>query len=1242
MYIKEYPYGSLLDEVLNKQSSLHTSSHDFLFIFVRLEDLLWSHPQQRIAELYKESQTTERLHVNRLGRLPTKQHIHRSFELFERFIEAFCEESDNSAAFYPQTYLFLCPSPSSWYMQSPNFCQTIRSHVMDLQKRLIINSQSYSNFTFVTDYWLISNILCSRPGITCEGYPSFDPHYYDPQLDLSIHSPYSLSFTCSIALLCARAIATQRAPVKKVIVLDCDNTIWQGAVGELGAQGIQLTSEFLAVQRFASDMQKRGFILCLASKNIEEDVVSVFETRDDMILSLDQITLLEVHWRSKSGSIKAICKTLGLGLESVIFIDDNPIECAEVLASCPAVLAIQLPTDMRRIRGCFDFHWGLVTYAEFQHWLRYDDVAPFSRPGTFRRLYGMIDDANSLESKNLGSNTTLPVITLSTNVTTGDGATLSSSLGVLTQPLDPFEAGSELESDNRLLIDPVDSFSVFSNIVIPAPTTASFTAEDKNRTKMYKDHLQRQSSRKEYSDFASFFKSLSIRVQSELVSSQTLSRASQLTIRTNQLNCDKCPLDVPTLSKLTCVEQISDDSQTPSADQSNEVKESNSTNEPSLHLEIVKVSDKFGDYGVVGLMGCKTDPNEALGIPNDKSRVFSIQDGTTIPLDFNSQDNSKISLSIDNISSGKYLPVSIFLLSCRVLQRGIEHYMIRELSRLVKEKVDLGGSVLHGISLPWKPTDRNTPMRQFLKSIHGSYFVPEMKRGFLDLTEQEQRQSLMKSQERILDWVRKRLEARDKVVFQALLPQEHLPLEVRNWMNICSKAATDSSSMSDLTDVPSSLTPSKRSRKEPPHWEDLIRSPLSHLLPTPSELPRPDFPPIPCRFNWKCQRLGIDYYHSVCFSHEFMSSHTAYGIGKEAVDSLHPWIASVLCREKIIKEQSRLDRAFLGGNRGQQESNIGRKSSTCGNEDIWDSPGRIFIPLEIGVRCEIDASRVTSNEEEEAEKKREAQYQKDLSQEGGNTAKVISGFIEENAGNGSVIASNDEAKQDDLMIYNGWSDKNGIFWNVHSQTLDSVCNFELLADQQVRSHFSSSLLLSHQCPSCAQLELFSKNLQSADDTTIPHGPEMFTSLRNVGYAYAASISCQDIPTLYHQFLYELSSQENTDSNSSSQVNDQDIQGVDRRLPMDRLDNNFEVNACDGKHTIKTENVLANPLSGRDITTSTMRLKELSYSLATCLITDSTGSNNQSTSFEVSAVELKRIHEERAAFRRQVRQFSKFA
>ena len=194
---------------------------------------------------------------------------------------------------------------------------------------------------------LIADALSVLPNVTvirhAEVAPLCDTPGYDPIADQLAHAPYTDDWFGALSIALARRIHLQRVPAHKVLVLDCDNTIWRGVVGEDGVAGIGLDPGFLAVQQFAIATQALGTLVCLASKNVEADVLEVFEAREDMLLKREHIVAHRVNWEPKPSNLRALARELNLGLDSFVFLDDNPVECGTMQEMVPEVVTLQLP-----------------------------------------------------------------------------------------------------------------------------------------------------------------------------------------------------------------------------------------------------------------------------------------------------------------------------------------------------------------------------------------------------------------------------------------------------------------------------------------------------------------------------------------------------------------------------------------------------------------------------------------------------------------------------------------------------------------------------------------------------------------------------------------------------------------------------------------------------------------------------------------------------------------------------------
>ena len=148
-----------------------------------------------------------------------------------------------------------------------------------------------------------------------------------------------------------RTVGAIRGKSRKVLVLDLDNTVWGGVIGDDGLEGIKIaqgdaTGEaHLAVQRLALDLRSRGIVLAVSSKNTDEVARTPFEQHPEMLLKLDHIAVFQANWNDKATNISAIVEELNLGIDSVVFLDDNPVERGLVRKLLPQVAVPELPED---------------------------------------------------------------------------------------------------------------------------------------------------------------------------------------------------------------------------------------------------------------------------------------------------------------------------------------------------------------------------------------------------------------------------------------------------------------------------------------------------------------------------------------------------------------------------------------------------------------------------------------------------------------------------------------------------------------------------------------------------------------------------------------------------------------------------------------------------------------------------------------------------------------------------------
>lgn len=181
---------------------------------------------------------------------------------------------------------------------------------------------------------------------------------FDAATDSIAHIPFSRSWFITLGTELVRRATSLVRPPAKVIALDCDQTLWRGVCGEDGTEGVEVDEPFRVLQQFIGAQAEQGMLLCLVSKNDPNDVFDVFEHNPGMILRPEQFIAHRINWQPKSSNLVDLAAELNLGLDSFIFIDDNPLECAEVQAACPEVLTLCLPPEAADIPSFLPTVWA--------------------------------------------------------------------------------------------------------------------------------------------------------------------------------------------------------------------------------------------------------------------------------------------------------------------------------------------------------------------------------------------------------------------------------------------------------------------------------------------------------------------------------------------------------------------------------------------------------------------------------------------------------------------------------------------------------------------------------------------------------------------------------------------------------------------------------------------------------------------------------------------------------------------
>lgn len=166
---------------------------------------------------------------------------------------------------------------------------------------------------------------------------------------------YKLAFSpdCDLAYadVVARILGAIRGKAKKCLVLDLDNTVWGGVIGDDGMEGIKIGQgspvgeAFLSIQRLALGLKGRGIILAVSSKNTDSVAREPFRNHPEMLLRESDIAVFQANWLDKPSNLESIARTLNIGVDALVFLDDNGAERAQVREALPMVGVPELPAD---------------------------------------------------------------------------------------------------------------------------------------------------------------------------------------------------------------------------------------------------------------------------------------------------------------------------------------------------------------------------------------------------------------------------------------------------------------------------------------------------------------------------------------------------------------------------------------------------------------------------------------------------------------------------------------------------------------------------------------------------------------------------------------------------------------------------------------------------------------------------------------------------------------------------------
>lgn len=175
--------------------------------------------------------------------------------------------------------------------------------------------------------------------------------WFDPRLWFQAKQPVSLELTMELVRNVAAIVGATRGRSKKVLAVDLDNTLWGGVIGDDGLHGIELGEgspigeAHKALQQYLLELKRRGVLLAICSKNEEETALLPFREHPERVLAPEDFSAVEASWGPKSDALVALAQALDLGLDSFVFLDDNPAEREEVRRALPEVTVLEIGDD---------------------------------------------------------------------------------------------------------------------------------------------------------------------------------------------------------------------------------------------------------------------------------------------------------------------------------------------------------------------------------------------------------------------------------------------------------------------------------------------------------------------------------------------------------------------------------------------------------------------------------------------------------------------------------------------------------------------------------------------------------------------------------------------------------------------------------------------------------------------------------------------------------------------------------
>ena len=366
-----------------------------------------------LQEFLLEKQPTRRelLEYVPVGRKEVNIAVYRnhSFELVEHTIGAYLDVSDLKAKFsysdYDDSLSFLSVDKSAdmlilWLDLGRYKADNVDSF---LNERIAALRAIYKKpVLFVA---VNGEAKIKDESVVCVDLPQIENVLGARFLDLRMETATGTKLSAQALVKISKLLGLKYIPALlltplKAIVVDLDNTLYKGVLGEDGINGIELTEGHKHLQQLLKDKSKEGWFVCVASKNEKQDVVEMFDKRGDFPLKKEDFTVIEASWDDKPTSMQKILKTLNIGVDSVLFVDDNLGEQAQMMARFPSIKALHALDDAELTFNMLSFYPGLMKFGtKAEDAIRSEDVKANAERQQLQSTLSKDDYIRSLEMK---------------------------------------------------------------------------------------------------------------------------------------------------------------------------------------------------------------------------------------------------------------------------------------------------------------------------------------------------------------------------------------------------------------------------------------------------------------------------------------------------------------------------------------------------------------------------------------------------------------------------------------------------------------------------------------------------------------------------------------------------------------------------------------------------------------------------------------------------------------------------